>query len=313
MFPHFQLDKFGFVSLFATNMKQRKIMIACLLFLLFVPFTISAQDKPEKCIMVIGAHADDVESIAGGTLAKYIAMGYKGIYVGTINNLAGCSLERTPYFNGAPKFTSSASPNQYPVDALETSQIREEEALQAAAVFGATPVFLNFVEPWFSMGRKQIDYGTPQYDQFSPPGKRLISIATIVAIDVESVCELLRKYRPEIVITHTLGGEKLDHGNTAYLVYLEFKKMIKEKVPVGKLWMPVRGWLADDYAQQSGIGKPDVLIDVRDFLKIKYAAYDKHVSQNGGFGRAYVLSNRKPTYNDEVEEFITIMDNINNF
>lgn len=267
---------------------------------------ISAQEnnKPRKCILVFGAHADDVESIAGGTFAKYIAMGYEGIYVGAINNLAGCSLERTPYFKGAPLFTISNSPHKYPVDALETSQIREEEALHAAAVFGATPVFLNFNEPWFSMGRKQIDYGTKQYLQFSPTGRRLISIATIVSADVNVVCDLLRKYQPEIVITHTLGGEKLDHGNAAYLIYLAFKKVMKEKVPVGKLWMPPRGWLSESYR-----GKPDVLIDVKDFLKTKYAAYDKHVSQNGGFGRDYVLSNRKKTYNDEVEEFITVIDN----
>jgi LmbE family N-acetylglucosaminyl deacetylase len=291
-------------------MKQRKFMVAYMLLLLLGSLTVSGQSKPEKCIMVIGAHADDVESIAVGTLAKYIYMGYRGVYVGTINNLAGCSLERTPYFNGAPKFTNSVSPNKYPVDALETSQIREEEALQAATKFGATPVFLNFVESWFSMGRKQIDYGTKQYDQFSPPGRPLISIATIVATEVEIVCDLLRKYKPEIVITHTLGGEKLDHGNTAYLVYLAFKKLMKEKVPVGKLWMPVRGWIAEEYTQQSGIGKPDILVDVRNFLKIKYAAYDKHVSQNGGFGRDYVLSNRKKPYDDDgIEEFITVIDN----
>jgi LmbE family N-acetylglucosaminyl deacetylase len=294
-------------------MKKRKFIATYTLFLVFVSLAVSAQSEPEKCIMIVGAHADDVESIAGGTLAKYIAMGYKAVYVGTINNLAGCSLEGTPYFNGTPKFTNSGSPNKYPVDALETSQIREEEALQAAKVFGAMPVFLNFVEPWFSMGRKQIDYGTPQYGQFSPPGRPLISIATIMATEVQLVCDLLKKYKPEIVITHTLGGEKLDHGNTAYLVYLAFKRVMKEKVPVGKLWMPVRGWLAEEYAQQSGIGKPDISIDVTDFLKIKYAAYDKHVSQNGGYGRDYVLSNRKQPNNDALEEFITVIDNTNNF
>lgn len=273
---------------------------------------VSAQEnnKPRKCIMVFGAHADDVESIAGGTLAKYIAMGYEGIYVGAINNLAGCNLEKTPYFKGAPLFTISNSPHKYPVGALETSQIREEEALQAAAVYGAIPVFLNFNEPWFSMGRKQIDYGTVQYGQYAPIGRRLISIATIVSRDVDVVCDLLKKYQPEIVIAHTLGGEKMDHGNAAYLIYLAFKKAIQQKVPVGKLWMTVRGWLADD-GQKNGRGKPDVLIDVTDFLKIKYAAYDKHVSQNGGFGRNYVLSNKKnpSEYNDKIEEFITVIDN----
>ncbi len=259
--------------------------------------------------MVFGAHADDVESIAGGTLAKYIAMGYEGIYVGAINNLAGCNLEKTPYFKG-PLFTVSNSPHKYPIGALETSQIREEEALQAATVYGAIPVFLNFNEPWFSMGRKQIDYGTYQYGQYAPTGRRLISLATIVSKDVDVVCDLLKKYQPEIVIAHTLGGEKMDHGNAAYLIYLAFKKAIQQKVPVGKLWMTVRGWLADD-TQKNGRGKPDVVIDVTDFLKIKYAAYDKHVSQNGGFGRNYVLSNKKnpSEYNDKIEEFITVIDN----
>ena len=70
------------------------------------------------------------------------------------------------------------------------------------------------------------------------------------------------------------------------------------------------GWLADD-SQSNGRGKPDVRIDVKDYLKIKYAAYDKHVSQNGGLERDYVLSNKKnpSEYNDKVEEFITVVDN----
>src|SRR6478752_3178616 len=112
-------------------MKQKKFLMAQRLMFLFILLSfniISAQEnnKPRKCILVFGAHADDVESIAGGTFAKYIAMGYEGIYVGAINNLAGCNLERTPYFKG-PLFTISNSSNKYLVDALETSQIREEE------------------------------------------------------------------------------------------------------------------------------------------------------------------------------------------
>ena len=49
--------------------------------------------EPNKCIMVFGAHADDVELIAGGTFARYISEGYKGIYVCVINNFAGCGIE----------------------------------------------------------------------------------------------------------------------------------------------------------------------------------------------------------------------------
>jgi LmbE family N-acetylglucosaminyl deacetylase len=266
------------------------------------------QQKPRKCIMVFAAHADDVEALAGGTFARYIADGYEGIYVGAINNLAGCSLERTPYFKGAPRFSVSDSPYEYPVGALETSQIREEEARKAAAVFGATPVFVNFKEPWFSMGRRQVDYGTDLFYQYDPPGRPLISLATYLDEEVDFVYDLLKKYQPEIVITHTLGGEKHDHGNTAYMVYLAFKTATQLNVPVGKLWMTVNGWLAGAQAQRSGFGKPDVRIDIRKFLKVKYAAYDVHVSQNGGFGRDYFMRNRKKQ-NESREEFITVLDN----
>src|SRR5689334_15147216 len=125
-------------------MKTNKSLLVLFVFFL-LPFFNYAQEKakPAKCIMVFGAHADDVDEIAGGTLAKYVAMGYQGVYVGTIINLDGCNLERTPWYDEGPNFTISNSPHKYRVDALETCQIREEEARQAAAVYPATPVFLN--------------------------------------------------------------------------------------------------------------------------------------------------------------------------
>jgi hypothetical protein len=73
--------------------------------------------------------------------------------------------------------------------------------------------------------------------------------------------------------------------------------------------MPARGWFDGEDTRQSKRVRPDVYMNVKDFLKTKYEAYDKHVSQNGGFGRDYVLSNRRPSYNDEREEFITVLDN----
>ncbi|HET6993417.1 MAG TPA: PIG-L family deacetylase [Chitinophagaceae bacterium] len=266
------------------------------------------KEKPRKCILVFGAHADDVDENAGGTLAKYVAMGYEGVYVCAINNLDGCNLERTPWYDKGPNFTISNSPHKYRVDALETSQIREEEARAAAAVYPAIPVFLNYKEPTFFIGRKMVYYGSPEYDAFDPPGRPLIPIATYMDSEVDSVYELLKKYQPEIVITHTLGGEKMDHGNTAYLIYLAFKKAVENHVPVGKLWMVVNGWFLDKEAQRTGRGKPDVHIDVRDYLKTKYTALNKHISQNGGFGRDYVMGNETQP-KEVIEEFITVLDN----
>lgn len=287
-----------------------QLTVLCAL-LSFFPYeeTASAQiaEKTGKCIMVFGAHADDVDEIAGGTFAKFIAEGYTGVYVCVTNNLAGCNLEKTPFFEG-PRFTVSDSPFKYPAGGLETSQIRSEEMRAAAAVYGAIPVFLDFCEPEIYLGRKVIIYASDDYIKYNPPGRRQINLATRYSEDVDIVVGLLKRYEPDIVITHTLGGEKLDHEGTAYMMYLAFKKAIYENIPVGKLWMTINGWLLDKPAQKSGRGKPDIHINVKNYLKVKYEALNKHQSQNGGYGREYVSRGRiQPK--EVVEEFITVIDN----
>ncbi|HEX7845838.1 MAG TPA: PIG-L family deacetylase [Chitinophagaceae bacterium] len=291
-------------------MRSFKFLTTILLITLCIPSLLIGQtkEKPRKCIMVFGAHADDVDEIAGGTFAKYIAMGYEGIYVCAINNLDGCNLERTPWYDKGPNFTVSSSPHKYRVDALETSQIREEEARAAAAVYPSTPIFLNYKEPTFFIGRKMVYYGTPEYDAYDPPGGPLIPIATYIDAEVDSVCALLEKYKPEIVITHTLGGEKMDHGNAAYMIYLAFKQAMNKGIAVGKLWMSINGWFLDDYAQKKKIGMPYVQVDVKDHLTTKYKALNMHISQNGALGRDYVMGN-KTQPKEVIEEFIAVLDN----
>jgi LmbE family N-acetylglucosaminyl deacetylase len=259
-------------------------------------------------MMVFGAHADDVDEIAGGTLAKYMAAGYEGVYVCVINNTAGCLLESAPGDRWGSGFSISNSPHSYPVSALETIQIREEEARNAAKVYGAIPVFLSFRETWFWQGRKRCYIGTDEFHEYQPPGRQIVSVATRLSGDIDVVFELLKKYQPEITIIHTLGGEKHDHGNSAYIMYQAFKKAISEGIAVGKLWMTVNGWLLDSDALKSGRGVPDVHIDVKEYLHVKYEALDKHVSQHGGYGRNYVLRNRVQP-KEVIEEFITVIDN----
>jgi LmbE family N-acetylglucosaminyl deacetylase len=287
-------------------------MLRKVILLLFVLSALAVMaggaERPRKCILVFGAHADDVDEIAGGTLAKYIAQGYQGIYVCVTNNTAGCNIEKAPGDKWGPKFTVSNSPQTYPVDALETTQIREEESRQAAAVYGAIPVFLNFSEPEILLGRKIVVYGSEEFLKHSPHAKHDVSLATRYSDDLNIVVDLLQRYKPEIVIMHTLGGEKLDHGNSAYLMYLAFKRAMSKGIPVGKLWMRVDGWFLDGAAQKSGRGKPDVHIDVRKYLKTKYEALNKHLSQNGGFGKNYVAKNQVQP-KEVIEEFITVLDN----
>lgn len=266
------------------------------------------QAKPERCILVFGAHADDVEPMAGGTFAKYIAEGYRGIYVCVINNFAGCGIESVgggttpPPEATRPLFTVSSSTLEYPVDALETMQIRSEEARNAAAVFHAEPVFLDFHEGFVWFGRSRANIGSYEYWQYSPPGRQAVSLAEEEDGNIDFLVELLRKYSPEIVIIHTLGGDKHDHGNSAYIMYLAFKRAFEKGIPVGKLWMKPKGWLADDSGKPGKRGKPDVNIDVKDYVGVKYEALNMHVSQKGTI--------RKPKLPEEnAEQFITVIDN----
>ncbi len=299
-------------------MKTSKPLPLLMLIFILLPFlagNVSASDseKPRKCIMVFGAHADDVEILAGGTFARYIAEGYEGIYVCVINNTAGCATEAVgggTKFRGGEgiRFSISESGQTFPVGALETIQVRQEEARKAAGVFNAIPVFLDFSQPEIYLGRTKIIYGTKEFIDFDPPGRKHISLATRYSEDVGVVTDLLKKYEPEIVITHTLGGEKLDHEGTAYMVYLAFISAMRENAQVGKLWMTVNGWLLDKEARESGRGIPDVSIDISDYLDVKYMALDQHTSQNGGFGRDYIVIN-KGKINEDIEEFITVVDN----
>ena len=51
----------------------------------------------------------------------------------------------------------------YRLDALETIQIRQEESRRAAAVYGATPEFLNLHETWFWLGRQEVYFYDPRW------------------------------------------------------------------------------------------------------------------------------------------------------
>ena len=169
-------------------------------------------------------------------------------------------------------------------------------------------MFLDFCEPEIWKGRKLIIYGTQEYIDFNPPGRRHISLATRYSEDVNIVVELLREYQPEITIIHTLGGEKLDHEASAYMMYLAYKRAISKGIGVGKLWMRTRGWLLDDEAQLTGRGKPDIRVDISEYAELKYEALGEHLSQKGVVDIEQAI-NRHSTSDGIFEEFITVIDN----
>ena len=76
-------------------------------------------DRPTKTVLVIVAHADDMEFMAGGTIARMADMGYDIRQVIATNNERG-TLEP----DWSPRFTADA---------------RREEARRGAKVLGVDP------------------------------------------------------------------------------------------------------------------------------------------------------------------------------
>src|SRR5438128_224547 len=80
------------------------------------------EKSTSKCLIALGAHADDIDLRAGATLAKYVAEGYTIVY-------------------GVVTTSASGIPNMSPNEAIK---IRQKEAENAAKLYGAEPLFLNF-------------------------------------------------------------------------------------------------------------------------------------------------------------------------
>jgi LmbE family N-acetylglucosaminyl deacetylase len=63
-----------------------------------------------------------------------------------------------------------------------------------------------------------------------------------------------------------------------------------------------KGWLLGDQPKGKEKIKPDVHINVKDFISLKYEALNKHVSQKG-------IPRMQTKPGEVVEDFITVIDN----
>ncbi len=222
----------------------------------------------KKCIMAFGAHADDIELQAGGTLAKYGHLGYKVIYVMVGNNASGCM--RTKEGEEIP--SKYYSPDK-------TTSIRKRETTEAAKVLGAEEIiFLDFKEcgMWDKKEKKHMyldftDYNVKEY----PPGKEPIVVAPGIGKCVDEVSDLIIQFEPKIVLTHSMDDENPEHSASCSLVYKAYRRAM-EKVELGVLL----SWEPGTAARVMGMA-PDTYIDVsRFFAKKKEALYKQESQMN---------------------------------
>ena len=229
----------------------------------------------KKTIMVVGAHADDVEILAGGTLARYIADGYKGYYVLVTNSNSG-------YCPGLKKEKGRA-PHSEPFDSSEKMvKIRRQEAIEASKVFGAEIRELNFKEHNFTRENGQrlsVDIQPfPELEGKKISGREPIVAACAMDKYIGEFAGIICEAEPEIIITHT-PDVCPTHYAAMLLTYRAFQAASR-KIKLGGLYIRTTIEISRLGLLSLGI-QPDFFVDVSDYISIAEKAINKHVSQGG--------------------------------
>ena len=215
----------------------------------------------KKVIMFFGAHADDMELRAAGTMAKLIAKGYHGVSVMMTNNICGA-------------YATDEKGDRHPLGPFETMEIRHREVREAAEVLGVELVFLDFKENSYYKDGNRVFFGTPEYDQTELPGREPLVAAPYLDHCVRDVADVLVKYSPDIVITHSIANCNPEHCAAAHLTYNAFRIAVRE-TELGALWFNASRQGTGDVLMLS----PDIVIDITNYIEIKREAMARHVSQ----------------------------------
>jgi len=222
----------------------------------------------KKDILVVAAHADDMEMSMGGTCLKYLAQGYEFHIVYTTNNMSG------GYASLRPDGTI-ASRN---VEPHEEMQIRKQEAEEAARVFHTSPLHLDFLQRHYFTndvdGKVEINYGAPLPEGF---GKDTLPVITAHEHPevVQKVADMILQWNPEVIMTLGPADPNIEHIATGYLAMKAKQKAASCGYDGTLLFCmtPAPSGIAPLY---DGF---DTFVDTTGFMEGKYNAVRCHRSQ----------------------------------
>ena len=203
--------------------------------------------------MFFGAHADDMEIRAAGTMRKFVEMGYRAVSAMMTNNICGIR---------------GKGP-------AETQTVRHDEARRAAEILGVELIFLDFKENAYDDGPRRIYFGADAYDAKRLPGREPLIAAQYLQHCIDDVAGVLIEQAPEIVITHSIANTNPEHCAAAHLTQKAFRAAMR-RADLRELWFCCRMQSPSDVLFLS----PNVLIDVTDYYPLKVEALRAHQSQN---------------------------------
>lgn len=171
----------------------------------------------KQTLMVIGAHADDIEFNFGGTALKYHEkFGYEIVYIMSTNNMSG-SWNRI--VDG--KIQSSENP-WYVI----MPQRKLEAAKAASNMFHTEAIHLDHPQRHYrnqALEKIELRYGAPAPDLL-PPNTPTILTAHEVPECVERLAGLILEKNPEVIITHAPAEPCMEHQGTNLLVRKAYHK-----------------------------------------------------------------------------------------
>ncbi len=190
-------------------------------------------------LMLIGAHADDIEFNFGGTAIKYHEQfGYEIVYVMATNNMSGQwnqhldpALRKTripehllPEIRRRENHSAGILTTVVPWNVIMPQRRKEcEEA--ALKFFHTRPVYLDHPQRHYTDSRlEQIEL---RYGQ-EPPACVKGNVPSILTAHedrdaVEKLAALILENNPEVIMTHALVDSNLEHSATHLLAKKAFK------------------------------------------------------------------------------------------
>lgn len=223
--------------------------------------------------MAIAAHADDIELLCGGTLAKFMTLhSYEVHYVMSTNNMSGDWCKTEP--DGSLKV--------HHVPWKEMMVLRHREADAAAReIYHTAAVHLNHPQRHYKnehLEKVDLCFGAP------PPDGMEQNIPTILTAPENPVCvnqltELILEKKPQVIFTHAAVDPNPEHTCTAWLV-INAVQGARRKGFSGSLLLSVGRHSAECAVSY---GKGDTYIDISgEWLDMKIRALGIHRSQSAG-------------------------------
>jgi bacillithiol biosynthesis deacetylase BshB1 len=201
-------------------------------------------------ILAFGAHPDDVELFAGGTLGRMAALGYS---------------------------TGIVDMSRGELGTRGTPAIRKKEAGKAAQILGL---------------KIRANLGLPDGNVLATSSARL------------RVIRILRKYRPQIVLTHFWEDKHPDHVHTSQLVTEAVHHSGLSKIRTGQERYRPPVVL---YFKLPPTVIPSFVVDVSDFIEQRNLAIGAYRSQ------LFDPASREPSTKLSQPDFLMHVDNIHSY